>query len=68
MIGGSPQRPPAPPRDEDPARSTEAYQRDDGPGNPECRMWHFHCSPPPDADEPRPPFGETARSRGELVL
>ena len=49
------------------ARSTEVYQRDDGLGNPEWRMWHFHCSPLPDADEPRPPFGDTARSRGELV-
>jgi hypothetical protein len=49
------------------ARSTEVYQRDDGRGNPVWRMWHYHASPLPDADEPRPPFGDTARSRGELV-
>ncbi|WP_033289840.1 hypothetical protein [Amycolatopsis jejuensis] len=48
-------------------RSTECYLRDDGTGEPSWRMWHFHCSPAPDADEPRPAFGDTARSRGELV-
>jgi hypothetical protein len=48
-------------------RSTEIYQRDDGLGDPQWRMWHFHCSPLPSADEPRPAFGDTARSRGELV-
>lgn len=48
-------------------RSTECYLRDDGEGEPVWKMWHFHGSPAPDADEPRPPFGDTARSRGELV-
>lgn len=48
-------------------RSTECYLRDDGAGEPVWRMWHFHCSPLPDADETRPPFGDTARERGELV-
>ncbi|MCV7236345.1 Cif family virulence factor [Mycobacterium branderi] len=48
-------------------RSTECYLRDDGEGAPKWTMWHFHCSPAPDADEPRPAFGDTARSRGELV-
>lgn len=48
-------------------RSTEVYHRDDGDGNPRWTMWHFHCSPLPSADEPRPPFGDTARDRGELV-
>lgn len=28
-----------------PFRITECYRRDDGEGNPEWRMWHFHCSP-----------------------
>jgi len=27
-----------------PFRITECYRRDDGEGNPEWRMWHFHCS------------------------
>lgn len=48
-------------------RATEIYHRDDGNGNPEWKMWHFHSSPAPDADEPRPAFGDTARSRGELI-
>ncbi len=48
-------------------RSTECYLRNDGTGRPEWRMWHFHCSPLPTADEPRPGFGDTARERGELV-
>lgn len=48
-------------------RSTECYRRDDGSGNPQWRMWHFHCSPAPNADDPRPAFGDTARDRGELV-
>ncbi len=45
-------------------RATEIYQRDDGDGNPVWKMWHFHCSPLPDADEPRPCFGDTGRERG----
>lgn len=35
-------------------RSTEIYRRDDGQGNPEWRMWHFHCSTRP-ADDEAPP-------------
>lgn len=45
-------------------RATEIYQRDDGQGNPVWKMWHFHCSPMPDEDEPRPAFGDTRRERG----
>ena len=45
-------------------RATEIYQRDDGDGNPVWKMWHFHASPLPDADEPRPAFGDTGRERG----
>lgn len=48
-------------------RSTEIYHRDDGEGNAEWRMWHFHASQLPDPDETRPPFDDTSRSRGELV-
>ncbi|MGA5546216.1 YybH family protein [Mycobacterium sp. NPDC051198] len=48
-------------------RSTECYLRDGGDGSPKWTMWHFHCSPAPDADEPRPAFGDTARERGELI-
>jgi len=48
-------------------RSTECYLRDNGAGEATWKMWHFHCSPLPVADEPRPAFGDTARSRGELV-
>lgn len=48
-------------------RATECYRRDDGNGNAEWRMWHFHCSPAPDADDPRPAFEDTARDRGELI-
>ncbi|GAA1858824.1 YybH family protein [Microbacterium koreense] len=45
-------------------RATEIYQRDDGDGNPVWKMWHFHCSPLPDPDEPRPSVGDTGRERG----
>lgn len=45
-------------------RATEVYQRDDGEGNPEWKMWHFHASPLPPEDEPRPAFGDTAKERG----
>lgn len=55
------------PKDSLRIRSTECYRRDDGNGNPEWRMWHFHCSPAPDADDPRPAYGDTARERGELI-
>lgn len=45
-------------------RATEVYRRDDGNGNPVWKMWHFHCSPLPPLDEPRPCFGDLARDRG----
>lgn len=45
-------------------RATEVYQRDDGHGQPVWKMWHFHCSPLPPADEPRPCFDDTANERG----
>ncbi|MCU1659763.1 MAG: hypothetical protein JWO57_4419 [Pseudonocardiales bacterium] len=45
-------------------RATEIYQRDDGDGNPIWKMWHFHASPLPAADEPRPAFGDTGAARG----
>jgi len=45
-------------------RATEIYQRDDGEGNPVWKMWHFHASPLPDSDEPRPLFNDTPRERG----
>jgi hypothetical protein len=32
-------------------RYTEIYKRDDGAGNPEWKMWHFHCSPAPEGNE-----------------
>jgi hypothetical protein len=45
-------------------RATEVYQRDDGEGNPVWKMWHFHASPSPPDDEPRPAFGDTSTERG----
>lgn len=45
-------------------RSTEVYRRDDGNGKPQWRMWHFHCSPMPPDDEPRPGLGGTRQERG----
>jgi hypothetical protein len=39
-------------------RSTEIYKRDDGAGNPEWKMWHFHCSDLPPLDEA--PVSKTA--------
>ncbi|MBW9110463.1 hypothetical protein JNB63_10715 [Microbacterium trichothecenolyticum] len=45
-------------------RATEVYKRDDGAGNPRWTMWHFHCSPIPPADEPRPSAGDTSAERG----
>ncbi len=47
-----------------PIRASEVYQRDDGEGNPVWKMWHFHCSPSPADDEPRPAVGGTATERG----
>ncbi len=46
-------------------RSTEVYQRDDGAGNRIWKMWHFHCSPTAEENEPRMPFGDTFASRGQ---
>jgi hypothetical protein len=49
-------------------RSTEIYKRDDGTGNPEWKMWHFHCSETPDDSETpisKTPADSTAnRGRG----
>ncbi len=45
-------------------RATEVYKRDDGAGEPVWKMWHFHCSPLPPMDEPRPAFDDTYASRG----
>jgi hypothetical protein len=45
-------------------RATEIYHRDDGEGKPVWKMWHFHCSPLPPEDEPKPAFGDTAKDRG----
>jgi hypothetical protein len=50
--------------DENRIRATEIYQRDDGEGNPVWKMWHFHASPLPDVNEPRPCFNDTAAERG----
>ena len=47
-----------------PVRSTEIFQRNDGEGNPIWKMWHFHCSPMPPEDEPRPGLGGTRKERG----
>ncbi|MCR2810625.1 MULTISPECIES: nuclear transport factor 2 family protein [unclassified Microbacterium] len=47
-------------------RTTEIYQRDDGDGNPEWKIWHFHCSPTSPLDRPRQPFGDSYNSRGGL--
>lgn len=47
-----------------PIRCTEIYERDDGDGNPVWKMWHFHASPMPPEDEPRPAFTDTRLDRG----
>jgi ketosteroid isomerase-like protein len=44
-------------------RETCVFRRDDGDGNRRWKIWHFHCSPLAPEDEPRPGFGDTARSR-----
>jgi hypothetical protein len=49
---------------EQPIRATEIYKRDDGAGEPVWKMWHFHATPLPAADEPRPAFDDTYASRG----
>lgn len=45
-------------------RETTVLRRDDGEGEPEWRIWHFHCSPLAPEDEPRPGFSDTACQRG----
>jgi ketosteroid isomerase-like protein len=45
-------------------RATEIYHRDDGAGNPEWRMWHFHCSPTADIHEVRMGFDDSYETRG----
>jgi hypothetical protein len=45
-------------------RATEIYQRGDGEGGTGWKMWHFHASPLPPEDEPRPSIDDTARERG----
>lgn len=45
-------------------RATEIYERNDGNGNPEWKMWHFHASPLPPKDEERPCEGGTLQERG----
>lgn len=45
-------------------RSTEIYQRNDGRGRPEWRMWHTHVSPLPHPREIRPGFDDTYETRG----
>lgn len=45
-------------------RSTEIYRRDDGEGNPDWRMWHFHGDYLPDLNAVRPAFDDTYVSRG----
>jgi ketosteroid isomerase-like protein len=48
-------------------RSTEIYQRDDGSGGAEWKMWHFHCSPrPPDDEAPTSKSREDATDRRGL--
>ncbi|NDK88170.1 nuclear transport factor 2 family protein [Gordonia desulfuricans] len=43
--------------DEEPTvfRVTEVYRRDDGKGNPEWKIWHFHASPIAPPETPRFP-------------
>lgn len=45
-------------------RCTEIFERDNGDGDPVWKMWHFHASPMPDVNEPRPAFGDTRTERG----
>jgi len=45
-------------------RETSVFRRDDGRGGRVWKIWHFHASPLAPEDEPRPGFGDTARSRG----
>jgi len=36
-------------------RVTEVYRRNDGKGNPEWKIWHFHCSPVADPSSAKYP-------------
>lgn len=44
-------------------RETTVFRRDDGRTNRVWRIWHFHASPLAPEDEPRPGFGDSARTR-----
>jgi hypothetical protein len=46
------------------SKATEIYQRDDGNGNPEWKMWHFQSAALQPFDAPRPSGGATLRERG----
>lgn len=45
------------------SRTTEIFKRDDGQGNPEWRLWHFHCSALPAPDEVRMGYDDTRADR-----
>ncbi|TYB46348.1 YybH family protein [Actinomadura chibensis] len=45
-------------------RATEVYQRDDGSGGAEWRMWHTHITALPDLAEERPGLGGSTNGRG----
>jgi ketosteroid isomerase-like protein len=45
-------------------RATEIYHRDDGAGNSEWRMWHFHSSATAEPDEERMSAADTYAGRG----
>lgn len=47
-------------------RATEVYVRDDGDGDADWRMWHFHASAIAPPAAPRPVFGDSAEQRGGL--
>jgi hypothetical protein len=44
-------------------RETSVLRRDDGEGNAEWKIWHFHCSVNAPIDEVRPGFDDTWASR-----
>jgi ketosteroid isomerase-like protein len=44
-------------------RETVLFRRDDGRGNRDWKIWHFHASPLAPPGEPRPGFGDTAAER-----
>ncbi len=45
-------------------RETSVLRRNDGEGGKKWVMWHFHCSPLPQEDEPRPAYDDSWTSRG----